>query len=297
MSLVITLPIAEKVYKINLVKESKEEWGRCCSAPENEEQLSMWNTGCAWAETVKDKKTDVHIVNDGLNLYGEYYDFGYDRCAIIIPGRCECLMYSYYYAIPYANSNCNVLVIDMRAHGLSDGEFSTVGVKESGDLDAWIKLLEEKFNQKNIVLHGICIGSSTVLIESVYGEHKDNIKNIITDGCYIAFSESFRMHIIDTGHPWFPVNFLVMKKIKKYTGTDVYKDTPLKLVKKLGNDKSYLCLAGKLDKFSVPKNTQRLYDACVVNNKKLVWFDKGAHSHIRINNTEAYDKAIKDFLG
>ena len=34
-------------------------------------------------------------------LIGEYFDFGKDRCVIILPGRCESLMYSYYFAPPY----------------------------------------------------------------------------------------------------------------------------------------------------------------------------------------------------
>lgn len=292
--LVITMPIAEKVYKTNLVKKEKEEWGRCCSALENEEQLTMWNTGIAWAETVKDKKTDVHIVNDGLNLYGEYYDFGYDRAVIILPGRCECLMYSYFYAISYAQAKTNILVIDTRAHGLSDGEFNTIGEKESGDVDKWIELLENEFNIHKIILHSICVGSSTALIEAVYGKHKDLIKAVITDGCYVTFAESFKQHIIDTNHPWFPVNYLVMYKIYNATGTNVYKNPPIKLVKKLNCD--MMVMAGKLDKFSLPSKTQKLYDACCAKNKKLVWFEKGAHSHIRINNVEQYDRAVIDFM-
>ena len=31
-------------------------------------------------------------------------------------------------------------------------------------------------------------------------------------------------------------------------------------------------------------------------DKKLVWFSRGGHSHLRINNTEAYDRAIVDFF-
>ena len=51
----------------------------------------------------------------------------------------------------------------------------------------------------------------------------------------------------------------------------------------------------KEDKFSLPEKAQELYDKCSAP-KKLVWFDHGAHSHIRINNVLEYDKTIKDFL-
>ena len=58
-----------------------------------------------------------------------------------------------------------------------------------------------------------------------------------------------------------------------------------------------LFLYGKTDIFSVPEKTQQLFDACPVRDKQLVWFDKGGHSHLRINNPEQYDDAIAAFFG
>ena len=42
--------------------------------------------------------------------------------------------------------------------------------------------------------------------------------------------------------------------------------------------------------------SKKLFAACTAGTKKLVWFDKGGHSHMRINNTQAYDDAIVAFL-
>jgi hypothetical protein len=39
-----------------------------------------------------------------------------------------------------------------------------------------------------------------------------------------------------------------------------------------------------------------LFNACGAADKKLVWFEKGGHSHLRINNTNEYDNAIIDFF-
>ena len=116
-----TLPIALRVYKQQLVRTSDKIWGRFCSAPENEEQLAMWNEGIAWGKENAKFMTEVKITNDGFDLYGEYYDFGGESCVIILPGRCESLMYSYYFALPYQKAGYNVLVIDTRCHGKSDG--------------------------------------------------------------------------------------------------------------------------------------------------------------------------------
>ena len=87
--LVVTLPIGRKVYQSQLVRTSPDKWGRVCSAPDDEEQLQMWNAGIEWAEPRKQYVREVSIVNEGLTLWGEYFDFGHDRCVIILPGRCE----------------------------------------------------------------------------------------------------------------------------------------------------------------------------------------------------------------
>ena len=84
-----------------MVRTKPSKWDRKCSAPNNEEQVKMWNDGLNFISQFKDKIKEVHIQNDGLNLYGEYVDVGANRCVILLGGRCECLYYAYYYAKPY----------------------------------------------------------------------------------------------------------------------------------------------------------------------------------------------------
>ena len=71
-----TVPVAKKVYHEQLVRTSEEKWGRVCSCLENEEQVQMWEAGLVWGEANKERMTEVDIYNDGLHLFGEYYDFG-----------------------------------------------------------------------------------------------------------------------------------------------------------------------------------------------------------------------------
>ncbi len=293
--LYITVPIANRVYKDFLVKSTPDKWGRDCSAPENKEQLSMWEQGCAWAQENKAYKQSVKIRNEGLTLFGEFYRFSdTDRCVIILPGRAECLMYSYYFAQPYAQAGMNVLCIDPRAHGKSDGIYNTIGQAESRDLLAWIGFLEEKFNVKSIYLHAICVGTSTALLAMTHPNSPASIKGLVTEGCYVSFRETFRQHMIVDKRPLFPVLDLVMFNIYRHTGTNLRKTAPLRLVKRLTH--RVLFIYGKQDLFSIPPMSQKLYDACNSPDKQIVWFDTGCHSHLRINNKDAYDRAIVDFI-
>ena len=291
--LYITVPIAKRVYEEQLVRTSPEKWGRVCSAPDNDEQLEMFNTGVEWAEENKEYKKDVAVKNGELNLYGEFYDFGSDKCAIILPGRCESLMYSYYFAKPYREAGMNILVIDTRCHGKSDGKYSSIGVFEAEDLKVWMHFMAKEHGMKGFWLHGICIGSGAALFAAI-SRDCEKVNGIVLEGCFVNFRESFKQHMIDINRPVFPVLDLVMFNIRRYAKVNVNATTPMKAVKKV--KQPILFLFGEMDKFSLPEKSKKLFAACASENKKLVWFDKGGHSHLRINNTEKYDNAIKDFV-
>lgn len=72
----------------------------------------------------------------------------------------------------------NVILIDHRAHGLSEGHSITFGVRESKDLSSWIDYAKERFGQNiALVLIGISMGGATVLMTA----DKINNAKIIAD--------------------------------------------------------------------------------------------------------------------
>ena len=294
--LIFTTPVAKKVYNNQLVRTSAEKWGRVCSCPENEEQQNMWDAGVAWAKPRQNRMTPVKVENDGFRLVGEYYDFGADRCVIILPGRCECLIYSYYFAAPYEDADFNVLVVDTRCHGESEGIYNTIGVKESGDVLAWARLMHEKFGNREVWIHGICIGTSSGIFALTSPQRPAYLKGLVTEGCYVSLRETFKRHMIADHRPLFPVLDQVMLLVNKHTGTNVYTQKPIREIRKLPADCRVLFLYGEKDIFSIPKKSRKLFNACSAGEKKIVWFAKGGHSHLRINNVEAYDRAIWEFF-
>lgn len=294
--LAYTYPIAKHVYEDQLVRTTPEKWGRTCSFPDDAEQVQMWHDGIAWMETNRNRITELQIENDGLKLFGEYFDFGSDRCVIILPGRCESLVYSYYFAPPYEKAGFNILVIDTRCHGKSDGKYNTIGVQESRDILAWAKLVHDQFGNKEIYFHGICIGTSSGLFALTSENCPDYMRGFVTEGCYISFPETFKRHMMALNRPIFPVLQLAMLQIYKHTGTNVYKHKPIKSIARVNPACRVLFLYGEHDIFSIPEKSRQLFNACSAQDKKLVWFEKGGHSHLRINNTEKYDQAIIDFF-
>lgn len=288
-----TMLISNVIYTTLLVRKNKKKWSRECSW-EDEEQQRMFDEGKAWGEGYSANMTSVEVKSGKLRLVGEYFDFGFDKAAIIIPGRMETSMYSYYFAEPYRKAGYNVLAIDNRSHGLSDGRYNCLGLKEYADITAWAKKLHDELGVKEIVLHGICIGSATALNALTFGDAPGYITAMVADGMYVSFRESLANHIKERKHSLFPCLGQVMWMIKTVSGKSADKYAPINQIKKL--DRPILFIYSKEDAYSLPEKGEELFAACASENKKIVFFDHGAHSHVRINNTEKYDETIIGFL-
>ncbi|MBR2336614.1 MAG: alpha/beta hydrolase [Clostridia bacterium] len=281
------------VYVKTLKRESKDKWCREVPSDLNENSKQMYRIGSEWESQNSQFKSDVQISRDGLNLYGEYFDFGFDRCVMILSGRTEGLRYGYYFAIPYHKNGWNVLVVDPRAHGHSDGVYNTVGFEEGLDDVEWIKFLREKKGVKTVIFHGICIGSAGGMYALTNDASRGCADAIIAEGLFPNFGESLKNHLIERKKPVFIFFDLVDMWMKKYTGHSMKKG-PIDVIDKL--NKPLLMLHSKEDKYSTPENAQRLFDKAGTPNKRLVWFEKGRHSMIRITDTQGYDQAIESFL-
>lgn len=281
------------LYSILLVRgKDKKKWGRECPDPEDEEYKRMFDIGAAWEKEYHERKTEVDITSEGFHLFGEYFDFGGKNAVIIIPGRMESLLYSYYFAEPYRKLGFNVLVIDNRSHGLSDGTVHCLGYKEYRDLINWGRLLHERFHNEKVFFHGICIGASAALFALTSDDCPDYFAGMVSEGMYTTFYDLFKNHMVEGHHLVYPWSPLVMMYIRLFSHADAVHDGPIYRIDRL--DKPILFLHSKEDRFSLPSEGEMVYNKCN-SKKKLVWFDKGAHSRIRINNPEGYDKAIFDF--
>ena len=290
--LCITLVAATITFVTTLVRRNKQKWDRNLHF-KVEPQITMDGIGIEWMKENIQYKEDVHVVNGKINLYGEYFDFGSDKCAMILSGRTESLRYGYYFAKPYAESGYNVLVMDPRAHGNSDGVFNTLGREESKDDLQWIKFLCEEKGIKQIVLHGICIGAAGGMYTITNPQCPDCVAGIVTEGMFANFYESMRNHLIEFHTLVFPVMQTINLLHRICTGYTMRKG-PLDIIDTL--DKPILMLHSKEDPYSTPDFAQKLYDKCGSKNKEIVWFPKGGHSVLRFIDTEKYDSSIKAFL-
>ena len=287
--------LAWVLYSVLLRRTKPEKWGRTCSFPEDEEYVRMFNIGLDWGEQYKACAHPVETVSDGLHLVGEYFDFGGASAVIIIAGRTESLLYSYYFAEPFRRAGRNILVIDNRAHGLSEGKVSSLGYREYRDILAWARLLHAELGNERVFLHGVCIGASTALFALTSPDCPAYLEGMSAEGMYYNFFRSFENHMkVDRPHTArFPIMQLVMVYIRRFSGADVVRDGPFRRIEAL--TRPILFLHSREDPYSTPDQAEYLYAHCTAP-KKLVFFDHGGHSRIRINDTDRYDQALIDFL-
>ena len=100
-------------------------------------------------------------------------------------------------------------------------------------------------------------------------------------------------HMIEKKHSTFITYPLINRWMIHYTGHSMNYG-PIDVIDKL--QKPLLMLHSREDKYSTPKYAQKLYDKAGCKNKRLVWFDHGRHSMLRITDTQKYDTAIGEFL-
>ena len=285
--------IAKKQYSEMFIRTSPDKWARGNSCPENEEHSVMFNAGMKWGEENASYKEDIEIMSkDGLKLKGEYFNFGYDRAALILAGRAETVLYCYYFADLFQKAGCNVIVVDPRACGLSEGKYTTAGMKEGEDAGLWIDYIHERYGIEKFFIHGICVGSAEAIY--VAAAHQAYLKGIILEGPYSAFYKVLLMRTKNHGKPTFPVCLQMAMLYKKLAGVNVFKNKPIEEIKKVEVPALFLC--GREDKSNSPDDFELIYNACGSAKKKFVWFDHGAHSHLRIVNLEKYDSEVIDFI-
>ncbi|MER2149683.1 MAG: hypothetical protein ABS987_11105, partial [Ruminococcus sp.] len=103
---------------------------------------------------------------DGLRMYGEFYDQGSTRTAILFHGiNAEMYTNMSAQALFLYESGFNVLMTCQRAHGKSEGRFTTIGLRERYDVLDWVRYAEQN-GAKDLLLYGVSMGAAGVAYAS-----------------------------------------------------------------------------------------------------------------------------------
>lgn len=137
------------------------------------------------------------VSGDGINLAGFFWsrkkDFeSNNKTVVLVHGMTDSGAGMGYLAEEYHERGWDVLCIDQRSHGESEGKKRTMGIREAEDIALWIALLIEKKRANKIFLHGVSMGGAAVLLYAeLTKELPTVVKGIISDSSYASYFETF----------------------------------------------------------------------------------------------------------
>ncbi len=155
--------------------------------------------------------------------------------------------------------NSNILLVDARGHGQSDGYIRGFGIKDIEDIKVWNDYIIEKYgNEHKIIMFGKECGANVIL--NAASKHiLKNVVAIISDGAYMSPYDVLGHRLEkDYKMPRIPTLPLIKRKIMKEAKINI-KESTVSLVKH--NDIATLYFHARYDDFVPIDHVYPLYNA------------------------------------
>ena len=113
------------------------------------------------------EKEPLELISyDGLRLSGLFFPCKNAKGTVVLSHGYHCSGHHDFWDLfgAYLDRGFSVLIFDQRACGRSEGNYITMGVKESRDLADWCRLAAEKTPGLPLLVHGMSMGGATVLM-------------------------------------------------------------------------------------------------------------------------------------
>ncbi len=203
-------------------------------------------------ELIKNRPCEIVTIrsHDGLTLSGRYYHTA-DGAPLAI--GCHGYRSSAFTDFAWGSEMIldmghNLLLVDERAHGLSQGKTISFGILERWDVLEWVDYALARFGEETqILLYGVSMGAATVLMTADL-ELPKNVKGIIAD-CPYSVPLDIILHVGEYANPlptWLMRPFVLLGA-RIYGRFDLQKTDAVRAVEK--TNVPILILHGEADGF------------------------------------------------
>ncbi|MBQ4509417.1 MAG: alpha/beta hydrolase [Clostridia bacterium] len=232
---------------------------------------------------------------DGITLKGKYYHTKEGApMQILFHGYKGSPMRDFCGGLLLAlKSGFNVIMVDQRAHGKSEGRTISFGIRERYDVLSWVKFANKEFGSYPTVLTGISMGASTVLMASDL-KMPDNVVGIIADCPYSSPGEIIRQFCKNMGLPPKVVYPFAYLGALIYGGFILNRTSACKAVQ--NTNIPVLIFHGESDSIVPCRMSEKIYNACKSENKFLHTFKGADHGMSYMTDNEKYESAYNDFV-
>lgn len=194
----------------------------------------------------------------------------------------------------FMSQGYNVLAVEQRAHGRSEGKWITFGIKERYDALSWCNYLLDTYGSDiKIVLDGLSMGATTVLMAAGL-DLPQNVKGIIADcGFTSPWDIVTEVAKRDMHIPKFPLLYLMIPTVKLLCGFGLKDASTVDAVK---NSKlPILFVHGLSDDFVPHEMSLKAYNARP-ENSRLVSVENATHGMSYVVDEERCKKELGYFL-
>jgi hypothetical protein len=238
----------------------------------------------------------IMISKDGLRLHAFYLPTKDPKALVILhhgyTSRGEDM--SMFAKLYRDHLKVDILAIDMRAHGQSEGKYLGFGWLEKDDTRQWISFMNDKLDKTlPVILHGVSLGGSTVL--NLAGNNcPDQVKIIIDDSGFSDLNRQFKRQFKEIFHlPIYPMLPLGSLWCKIILGFSFKKGSPIEYAAQI--KVPTLIIHGLKDIFVPHPMSNDLYDALTCP-KKLVHYENAYHALTYPLNQKNYEDQVLSFI-
>ena len=282
---------------------------RTCARPEKSEgwedrrvaqsgdaaRQEAWRAGRDWLAQRESEEVEVQS-DDGFVLHGLLIPHIAPRATVILfHGWRSSWEMDFLCMLPFLYGlRLQLLLVDQRAQGDSEGRFMTLGVRERTDVPVWVDYVSSRFGAKHpILLQGASMGAGTVMMASAY-RFSGNVRGLIADCGFISPYEV--VSAVWRERTPFPAHFSVWLldlfarlfadfSLRECDAADALARTAYPA----------LFLHGTADKFVPDYMTRQAYEACG-SEKTLLLVEGAAHCMCYLTDRARVEAAYRDFV-
>ncbi len=246
-------------------------------------------------EALKMPYEEVYIKSfDGLRLFGRYYETAKGApVQMLFHGYRSNAIRDFSGGLQfYMGLGFNVLLVDQRAHGQSEGKAIAFGVLERYDCLEWVRYIEKRCGDVPIIITGLSMGAATVLMASDLKLPK-NVVGILADCGYSSPKDIICKVLGGLPYPTKPTYFFVRLGGIIYGKFDIEKSSAQMSLK--STDIPVLFVHGEDDRF-VPCEMSRQNKSVCKSNCRLLTIKDAGHGISYLIDKDSYCDAVKEFF-
>src|SRR5688572_8885488 len=190
-------------------------------------------------------------------------------------------------AFEFISFNYNIMLVDMRAHGNSEGTINTLGYEESEEVKlAYDHILKK--GEKNIVLWGMSLGA--VIIAKAIWQYEIQPQKIILEMPFDRLQDHIRARARISGFPGEPFGFFVTFWTGIEQGYWSYSFKTSQYAKKINCP--VLLQWGNNDEYVLNNETEKIFAAISSAKKKLEIYDGAGHAPLLASNPIKWEQTV-----